>query len=365
MKNKLIVTFALLLFYSPFLFAQDFVARAKPRGSKAWGYLNEKGEWLVEPEYRTCYNFSPDGWAAIYRKTEGGYFFINAKNQRLDIELEKFDLLKVGAKEIMAYGYPIDKAPLISFDDGMCPVLHKGKWGFINTKGKLVHKPKYDRVYPFNDGAGSAVEGKNYYILHKDGKEIKVSTEVIMLKEFSDGMAVYKDKSRLAGYLDKEGNVAIAPQFESLGPFIDGLAWAKDAETKKVGFINKSGKWAIKPQFDLASKFDSKAGLARVKLDGKWMYVNTKGEMIEFDIDSEIISKFKNGLAKGQKKGKYGFYNNKGEWVIQPEFDAFGVFHGTYVPAEQKKRWGILDAQGNWVAEPTFEMIKEVIPLNQ
>lgn len=361
MKNRIISSFILFLFVSPFILAQDHVAMAKPRGSKSWGYINEKGEWLVEPEYRTCYRFSQDGWAVIYIKTDGGYSFINTKNERLPVEIERFDLLKIGAKEVMAYGYPIESLPLLSFDDGMCPVLLKGKWGFINTKGKIVHQPKYERVYSFNDGAAVAVNQKNYYILHKDGKEIKVSTDVIKLKTFSDGLAVYKDKSRLAGYLNKEGKVSIAPKFGSLGPFVDGLAWAKDPQTGKVGFIDKLGRWAIKPQFDLASKFDSKAGLARVKMNGKWTYVNTKGEVVNLDINTDIYSKFRDGLAKGEYKGKYGFYNNKGEWVIQPEHAAVGVYNDGYVPAEQKKRWGILDAKGNWVTKPTFEMIKDVI----
>lgn len=365
MNNRIISSLILFLFVSPMIIAQDYVAMAKPRGSKAWGYINEKGEWLVDPEYRTCYPFSEDGWAPIYRRTQGGYFFINTKNERLSVRIEKFDLLKIGVKEIMAYGYSMERFPIISFDEGFCPVLLKGKWGFINREGVLVHQPKYDRINPFNGGVATAVEGKDYYILHEDGKEIKVETEIVMLKEFSDGLAVYKDKSRLAGYLDKNGNVAIVPQFESLGPFVDGLAWAKDPKTSQVGFIDKKGKWAIKPRFDLASKFDSKAGLARVKNGGKWTYVNTEGETVDLDIDTDIYSKFKDGLAKGQRNGKFGFYNNKGEWVIQPQYDAFGIYNAGYVPAEQKKRWGILDSKGNWVTEPTFEMIKKVIPLKK
>lgn len=361
MKNRIISTFILFLFVTPFILAQDHVAMAKPRGSKAWGYINEKGEWLVEPEYRTCYRFTEDGWAAIYIKTQGGYFFINTKNERLPVEIEKFDLLKIGAQEVMSYGYSMESFPLISFENGMCPVLLKGKWGFINTEGTVVHQPKYERVYSFNEGAAVAVNKKDYYILYKDGTEIEVLAEVIMLKTFSDGLAIFKDKSRLVGYLDKDGKVAIAPRFGSAGPFVDGLAWAKDIQTDKVGFINKLGKWAIKPKFDLASKFDSKAGLARVKMDGKWTYVNTEGEIVTLDIETDIYSKFKDGLAKGEYKGKYGFYNNKGEWVIQPEHAAVGIYNDGYVPAEQKKRWGILDAKGNWVTEPTFEMIKEVI----
>jgi hypothetical protein len=362
MKNKVISSFILFLFICPYLLGQDYVAMAKARNSKVWGYINEKGKWLVKPEYRNCYSFSKDGWALIYRKEEGGYFFINTKNERMPVEVEEFNVMKIGTKEIME-GYSISQIPLIDFEDGLCPINKKGKWGFIDTKGKLVHQFKYKRIYAFDDGVATARAGKEFFILGKDGKEIKVTTEIVMIGAISEGMAIYKNKSNLAGYLDRDGNVAIYPRFMSVGPFVGGLAWAKEKGSHMIGFINKKGEWVIKPVFSVASEFDLIAGLARVKRMGNWGYVNKNGEILKLKIKTETYSKFKDGLAKGEYKGKFGFFNNKGEWAIKPEYNAFGIYYEGYVPAEQKKRWGILDSKGNWITKPTFEMIREVIPL--
>src|SRR6218665_1301018 len=55
------------------------------------------------------------------------------------------------------------------------------------------------------------------------------------------------------GYIDKNGKIAISPQFESAGDFHQGLARIR--LDNKWGFINKNGEIAIEPQFDYAWDF--------------------------------------------------------------------------------------------------------------
>ena len=47
----------------------------------------------------------------------------------------------------------------------------------------------------------------------------------------------------------------------------------------KYGYINERGEMVIPCQYDSAGNFSSN-GLARVKIDGKYGYINEKGEVV-------------------------------------------------------------------------------------
>ena len=69
-------------------------------------------------------------------------------------------------------------------------------------------------------------------------------------------------------------------------------------------------------EFDYVGCFNE--GLARVKKDGKWGYINTKGEqIIECKFDDAYC--FSEGFAWVEKDGKWGYINTKGCSVIFDE----------------------------------------------
>jgi len=55
----------------------------------------------------------------------------------------------------------------------------------------------------------------------------------------------------------------------------------------------------------VARNFDSEAGLARVKLNGVWGYVNKNGDIL-YVKESTTFDDFFNGLAQGEIKDKKG-----------------------------------------------------------
>ena len=51
------------------------------------------------------------------------------------------------------------------FSDGLAQVLIKGKWGFIDTDGKISILPRFEEVLPFSQGlARVQSDGKWAYI---------------------------------------------------------------------------------------------------------------------------------------------------------------------------------------------------------
>ena len=68
-----------------------------------------------------------------------------------------------------------------------------------------------------------------------------------------------------------------AKKYDSKGRYYEGLAVVE--YRGKYGFIDKTGKEVIPIKYDDVYSF-SEISLALVKLEGKWFYINPKGECV-------------------------------------------------------------------------------------
>ena len=94
-----------------------------------------------------------------------------------------------------------------------------------------------------------------------------------------------------------------------LGGFSGGLVRVK--KDGKYGFINTKGEWVIECKFGYAHDF--KKGLTEVMKDGQWVVINTKGNFIVFDEDNnqiefikEVSDKSGNVFLLSNSDGKFG-----------------------------------------------------------
>jgi hypothetical protein len=78
------------------------------------------------------------------------------------------------------------------------------------------------------------------------------------------------------GYVDKNGVVAIKPQFGHAWPFSEGVGRVLVGE--KFGYVDKKGKFVVEPKFDAAWEFSK--GLARVGVGDKEGYIDHDGKYV-------------------------------------------------------------------------------------
>jgi len=90
------------------------------RKNKKWGFVNQKGEWVIQPAYDKAKTFV-NGLAPVSKGKIWGY--INEKGE-----------------EVISFDY---RDAEIFAANGLAPVKDK-KWGFINTTGNLVIPMEYD-----------------------------------------------------------------------------------------------------------------------------------------------------------------------------------------------------------------------------
>jgi hypothetical protein len=346
MKRKMIFALAFLLL-AGVAFSQTYMVQVKPAGGKLWGYANQKGEVVIRPEFKKCFEFSSDGLAVVLDSEAKQYYFIDVKGKKLPTEITKFKLINL-------LGFNAK-----GFESGMAPVSVGDMWGYLNTNGKLIIPTKYDNVTEFDGGFAAVKQGDSYFVVNTEGEETRVEGSGLLdINHFSEGLAPFRNADKKFGFIDTKGKVVIPANFESVGYFTNGMAWAK-TDGKLLGYLDKSGAWVIKPQFDAGKNFDKESGLARVKSADSWAYVTKSGQLVYLK-DTDLFEDFSGGLARGRKEKKFGFLNSKGEWAIAPQFDGARDFKNGYASVKEGELWGVIDKAGKWVIKPQFEDIKDM-----
>lgn len=332
--------------------AQTYILQFRPWESLEWGYMNIKGETVIEPQRRKCYDFSEEGLALVYYSRRNHYDIINLKNEVLDVEPEKF-IVKEG------FGYGAQ-----GYSSSMLVIRIKKRWGAIDKNGKVIVPVKYDFISKFIDGYATARLNDNYFVVDSIGNEIQIKeNDITKISKFSEDRALYTNKKGLMGFVNKQGDVVIPANYKKVGYFKSGLAWARDQEGL-IGYINKNGEWIIEPKFLAVKDFDPVSQLAKARLDEFWGYINKKGE-IRYVENVKKIYDYSEGVAMAVVySGLFGYLDDNQNWIIKPQFDAAREFKNGYAAVRKNGKWGIIDKSGEWVIEPMFSGIKDVMKVN-
>jgi hypothetical protein len=213
------------------------------------------------------------------------------------------------------------------FNDGLAPVLIDNKWGFIDKTGTIVIEPKY-KAWVEEYGA---------------------------LPAFSEGLTSFVDPANnRIGYLNLNGEVAIAPVFYSAGPFRENVAFVGTQDEKVLidttGTIIARGFMAMNGRY---SHFSN--GRALVQKEFQYGYINSAGHFVIPPVYDENRD-FSNNLAAVKKDGKWGFIDTAGMVKVPFQFSKepkpFSD-HRAFVQGTNNK-WGIIDTTGKLVVAPQY-----------
>jgi tetratricopeptide (TPR) repeat protein len=115
-------------------------------------------------------------------------------------------------------------------------------------------------------------------------------------------------------------------------------------------------------EYEMASMFQN--GSAAVKSDGKWMLVNTKGEVISDSYEEIVLDYagryFVDGLILAKTSDEtYGLYDEK--WNLKAEIECSDTDIDTsdgLIAICQNGKWGYANTSGEMVIEPTYDEAK-------
>ena len=281
------------------------------------------------------------------------------------------------------------------------------KYNISNTDGKLLFDDWYDNIIALPAGGALIEDGTSIIELDDSGQiiaQIPADGETVI--DCSESYVYTRDpvrkKSRLRALPDLSLVIDDCDFIDKSG-YQDGLILAR--RDGKTGFLDELGAIAIPFIYDSGSNSFS-CGKAVVNADDCICFINTSGEVL-YKIESDSVLTDTHFLSQGiyyldearhiwgfmdeygnilsevnenrytqcpdlgnasefvtvhdEATDMYGIMKYDGTWLLKPEYNAVGVFRGSYTYAEQGSRFGIINRQGEWVCEPQWKSIDLIL----
>lgn len=341
-KKYLNIFFIIFCFVSNSLLSKPIQknALAVYKSEKEWVVLNENGQklystdkfldieqysygtlgaYIKENGYVSSVYFNNSGKIQLKSPTNLPFEFINGLALVIQVndtnpKDAKFGFINTKGKMVV----PVKYLDVLPFSDSLAYIMNFDERGYINTKGKFVIRLKKGYAgYGFSEGlsAISSTELSRFGFIDKKGKLV-IDYKFEEVGKFSEGLCkVYKDG--FFGYINKKGIIVINPRFDEATEFIEGRAFVSifnfDKNIHEWAIINKDGTLLTLYQFEDKKYFSE--GLAAVKKAGVWKYINTEGKD-NTNKTYKFAGSFKNGKALVVTEDDKKFFINKNEEKI-------------------------------------------------
>ena len=260
-----------------------------------YGYMNKDGAIIIPEKFEEGFSFENGSAKVIYKGKEAiidstGKFLFPPKYDQVSIFTDSIYIVKKDGLCGLVSHSEKEILPCIYSDIGvlhenMSQIILDDLLGFINGKGEIVIKPKYDTPLNYQD-----------------------------LCVFKSGKATVS-KSDKYGAIDTTGKVVIKFSQHQLGR-INSLFPYKKKEL--WGYMNLNGKSIVDPIYNYAE--DIKDGSCLVQKDTLFGCLNSKGKIIipiEFDNIQQLNE---TPYLIVQKNSLLGIIKTNGEVTLQNEY---------------------------------------------
>ena len=230
------------------------------------------------------------------------------------------------------------------FQEGYALVERNNLYGYINKAGRVKIDFTYQDASSFSQQVAIVKKSKEVYLI--DHTEKKISNAYDEIADFADNVAVVK-KYNLYGVINHNGEEIIKPSFPYLGDFAEGLASFMQNNT--YGFINKQGFTVITPVFSWVSSF--KNNQCRVKMNNHLGVINKTGNFIIEPLYDFIDDPYK-GIYLVVKNNLYGFIDSSGcylteiKYTYNPALKASDLTNGIFMRLIKGKKEELQDRNG-------------------
>lgn len=265
---------------------QLYPALKNTKNGAIYGYINNEGEFVIQPKFDGAYDFN-DNCLAI----------INENNKDGIIDLK-------GEYKV----YPIYDS-ISPFKEDRAVFSRDGSMGVIGQDGNVITKKRYGIVGDFNDDRAVVGDSKSgdykYGYIDRNGKEV-IHLKYENANDFIDDIALVKIKDKEYGLIDKEGKILNIYKYYLVSQYGDGVMMFAEESEGSYGYIDRDGNVIIKPIFTSASEFVDGVAIVSTEqnYNGPYGVINKKGEYIFTPIFSEIRYLGEDRLALGMPIGK-------------------------------------------------------------
>lgn len=230
------------------------------------------------------------------------------------------------------------------FDQKIKPFKENNKYGYKDENGNVIIEPKYDYADKFQHDLANISLTNKVALIDRTGKIVIPFGIYDIIYSFREGMAMVS-KSKKFGFIDITGKEKIPCSFDEADFFRNGLSTVK--KNNKEGIIDTSGKAIVPIVYEKIIQMQA-FNLIKVKLNGKWGYINYQGQVFINPQYDELDQPWY-GMIMAKKDGKFGYFNNKGELVIPCKYEQANPF------TESGKAFIVLDGKKGVVSQDGSE----------
>lgn len=258
-------------------------------------------------------------------------------------------------------------------------------YGLINANGDVVAEPIFVEIASFSEGLAYVRVKEEKVVkagyIDTSGKiviEAKYQSSNDKSRDFSEGLASVRIDGEF-GYINKKGELVIAPQYAKTHPFNEGYAVVEPIFGERI-IIDQSANVILDPvsvykkNAYQISKGETVNIDERVKNGIITMYVhrynhptrstvvNMNGDFL-FSLKPYILHEMSEGLIRYRTndwKNK-GYINKNGKTVIPFDYSSATDFKNGHAKVKDKntKMYGIIDLNGNYVVPPEYDYISD------
>ena len=237
-------------------------------------------------------------------------------------------------------------------------------------------EPNLYSVGGFRNGVGwiQREEDGSWELIDGTGKTLVSGFEAEFLGSYDEetGLAFFRNKEGLSGYIDRSGDVVIPAQYDAAFGFYHGMAMVrKEIDGQSLyGVIDRYGNVVV--PIIHKSLYIITPELFGIEKDGKWGCINNQGEVVidfisvisslkweylgfyPYSVERNFVYVLPPNVLSININGKVGLIRTDGTWVLPASYDV--VFDGGngLIGLEKDGKVGFVDAEGKTVIDFKF-----------
>jgi hypothetical protein len=243
-----------------------------------------------------------------------------------------------------------------TFSGGRAAVRLGGLYGFVDEDGREISKPQYAVVDDFKFGFAQVDVGGKSGLIDRDGR-MAVEPKYGFIEAIGPDRFRVSDERRLGGltggddFSGRRFGYTASGIWTSLPPEISG------SPGRATGVIDLSGRWTEPPT--ASRTFDEDDPSIRwVARDKLWGLAGADGTWL-IEPKFQSVDHLRDGLARVKLDGKFGFVDKTGRFVIEPLFDTAWWFMAGLdrTSAARDGVFGVIDKTGAWVFQTSYQQV--------
>lgn len=294
-----------------------------------WGALNETGQEIIHCVFDSLLEISNHQLVVKFKNQFG---IINTRENWL-VAPQPFELQLVNDSCYLQL-QPQNKflrkvtGEVIYFTDNQVEfkndywieTLPDGTIKTLDYQGRLLQRvdppllDKLEEVFPESEGMRGIKRDGKFGFVDSRGR-LRIANRYDGIGEFHEGLAAVKLIGKW-GFLNQQDQIVINPNFESVERFVNGVSIVR--KNGKTGVIDKNGKTVLEIQYDfIQAQPNQKLRLHKSGLMG----LADQGGTILIEPRFDYLQELENEFVIAGRDGKFGLISVTGLSIIPPIYD--------------------------------------------